>query len=158
MDVAKSINDTRDDMRSSTKCVALYLDGRKIVSVGINKTKTHPLLLKFQYNTYKYYSEGNINDRNNKRHRPQYPIHAELDGYIKLLNNGADFDTLFLYRGDNCNMASEPCHVCANWLKRLDNLVVGYINVDGEFTYKDSNDLIGHHRTLYRLYKNFQVD
>ena len=51
MTVALSINEVRTDMRSNTKCVAIYLDNKRIVSIGVNKSKTHPLLLKYNYHT-----------------------------------------------------------------------------------------------------------
>ena len=145
MTIAQSINEVRTDMRNNTKCVSIYLDNKRITSIGVNKSKTHPLLLKYNYHTFKYFSAETFNSTNNKRKRPQYPIHAELDGYIKLLNSGDDFNTLLIYRGDSCNMPSEPCHVCSNWLKKLNKLIVCYIDCDGNFISCESKDLIGHH-------------
>ena len=155
--IAQSINEVRTDMRSNTKCVSIYLDNKRITSIGVNKSKTHPLLLKYNYHTFKYYSAETFNSTNNKRKRPQYPIHAELDGYIKLLNSGDDFNTLLIYRGDNCNMPSEPCHVCSNWLRKINKLTVCYIDINGEFKAENSEDLIGHHRRLFATYKTLQI-
>ena len=160
MDIAKSINALRTDMRSYSKVIALYLYNKRIVSIGANKSKTHPLLLKLNYHTSNYFSVEALNDKSTKKSkRPQYPIHAELDGYIRLLNTGQDFNTLFLYRGEDCTSASEPCFVCSKWLNKIDKLVVCYIDVNGNFVEIDSKDLIGHHRhfVYQNAYKKFII-
>lgn len=156
MKVAIAINESREHMRSTTKCVAIYTYNKKLVEIGINKSKTHPMLIKFQYDIFKYFSTENINILSKKSKMPQYPIHAEFDGYIKLINNNVDFNTLFIYRGDNCTLACEPCHVCANWIRRINHLKVCYVNRDGNFTVVNSEDLIGHHRRGFQQYKEYE--
>lgn len=153
--IAMAINEGRTDMRSTTKCVAIYMYKKKIVEIGMNKSKTHPMLLKFKYDYFKYFSTENISTMSRKSKRPQYPIHAEFDGYIKLLNSGVDFDTLFIYRGDNCTLACEPCYVCAKWIRRINRLKVGYVNVNGNFEIVNSEDVIGHHRRGFQSYKEY---
>lgn len=155
--IAISINEARTDMRSTNKCVAIYLNDKIPVSIGINKSKTHPLLLKFNYHIAKYFSTENISILH-KSKRPQYCIHAELDGYIKLLNSGADFNTLLIYRGNECDMASKPCHVCSQWLNRINKLKVCYIDYEGNFYVVDSDKLTGHHRKFSVNYKTYNFD
>ena len=143
--LAQSINELRTEMRSNQKCVAIYLNKRIPICIGVNKCKTHPILLKFKYDMYKYFSIENFSRTNKKNN--VYPIHAELDGYIKLLNSENDFDTLFIYRGNNCDLPSEPCHVCSKWLTRIDKLTICYVNTNGNYEQVNSSDLIGHYRT-----------
>ena len=150
--IAKSINEVRGDVKSTKRCVAIYLYNKKIVTIGINKSKTHPLLLKFDY-VKDYHYDGSTTNLNKYK---TYPIHAELDGYIKCLNMNADFNTLFIYRGENCDLASNPCNVCTKWLKRIDKLNVGYVNSKGEFEIVESKDLIGHYRHHFEVYDNYK--
>lgn len=158
IEIAKAINETRIEMRSCSKCVAIYTNKKKIISIGINKCKTHPILLKFKYDSYKYFSNENINIKSKTSKRPQYPIHAELDGYIKTLNLGLEFDTLFLYRGNNCDLPCMPCVACSNWLKRINKLTICYINSEGIFEYVESNDLKGHNRREFNKYKRYIIN
>ena len=152
--IAKSINEVRGDVKSTKRCVAIFLYNKKIVTIGINKAKTHPLLLKFDYMT-DYHYDGSISNINKYK---QYPIHAELDGYIKCLNMNMDFNTIFIYRGENCNLASNPCKVCAKWLKRINKLNIGYINSEGQFEIVESENLNGHCRHHFKTYKNYCID
>ena len=142
--IAQGINEVRDDpnILSNKKYVALYIYNNKIVSIGVNKSKTHPLLLKYNYDTSYYYCE----DNSMKNHKPQYPIHAELDGYIKILNQSIDFNKLFIYRGDNGVLPSMPCHVCAAWISKIEKLKIVYTTSDNNIECIYSKDLKGHYR------------
>lgn len=151
--VAQSINEVRGDVKSTKRCIAIYLYNKKIVSIGINKAKSHPLLVKFEYDKNYHYNGSNSYINKYK----QYPIHAELDGYIKLLNTNLNYNTLFIYRGEFCDLPSSPCYVCANWLKRIDKLRIGYINDRGLFEIVDSKDLIGHHRHRFKDYISYDL-
>lgn len=155
MEIARTINESRIDLRSCTKCVAIYTNKKRIISIGINKSKTHPILLKFKYDSFKYFSNENISILSKGTKRPQYPIHAELDGYIKTLNLGLEFDTLFLYRGNECNLACMPCTACSNWLRRISKLTICYINIYGNIEIVKSERLIGHNRRDKSRYKTY---
>ena len=86
----------------------------------------------------------------------RYPIHAELDGYIKLYKDkNIKFNTLLVYRGDNCDRPSQPCIGCCRLLKDISKLIIGYINTNGEFEYNDINNLIGHQRMAGKRYKSY---
>lgn len=157
MEIAKAINEGRIEMRSCSKCVAIYTHKKKIISIGINKCKTHPILLKFKYDSFKYFSNCNINKLSKTSKRPQYPIHAELDGYIKILNTGLNFDTLYLYRGNECDLPCMPCIACSSWLKRINKLIICYVNSEGIFESIDSSELVGHNRREFSKYKKYNI-
>ena len=55
--IAKTINEAREERKSGTKCVAIYLYNKKIVSIGINKNKTHPIIYKYKEYIDKYFFE-----------------------------------------------------------------------------------------------------
>ena len=157
MNIALAINEGRNDMRSYTKCVAIFLYKKRIISIGINKNKTHPILLKFSYDKFKYFSTENINILSKRTKKPQYPIHAELDGYIKALHTGSDFDSVFLYRGNNCDLACEPCCACSKWLRRINRLTICFVNKKGNLSIVNSYNLIGHLRREHDEYKRLIV-
>ena len=107
------------------------------------------MLIKFNYHTTHYFSTENINKNVCcKFKQPQYPIHAELDGYIKLLHNKSDFNILLIYRGLYCNLPSEPCYVCSNWLRRISDLMICYTSKDNQIIVVPSYQLKGHYRKL----------
>lgn len=153
--IARAINETRENKRSGSKCVAIYLYNKRIVSIGTNKDKTHPLVLKYNYPSTKYFFNEAMNKLYAINKGLQYPIHAELDGYIKLYKDNIKFNTLMIYRGDNCDRASIPCVCCTSWLKNIPKLTVAYINLKGEFEYKLASDLVGHQRTFNQLYNTY---
>lgn len=130
--IVEGINESRiNEVPESKMFVALYLYKNRIVSIGMNKSKSHPLLLKFQYDKWFYYMEDNAP----KNYKQQFPIHAELDGYIKLLNTNTNFNTLLIYRGYNGTLPSEPCHVCTSWLSKIHKLKVAYIKKYSPISY-----------------------
>ena len=140
--IVEGINEGRTNIKDKKQCVALYVSGNRVVSIGLNKSKTHPLLLKFKYDTCYYYCE----DNSVKNHQIQYPIHAELDGYIKILNQSINFDKLFIYRGPHGTLASKPCHICSAWISKIHKLKVIYTNQKGVVECVRTADLKGHYR------------
>ena len=140
--IVEGVNNGRIKMSNGKQYVALYISGNRIVSIGINKSKTHPLLLKFKYDSCYYYSE----DNSYKNHKIQYPIHAELDGYIKILNQSINYDKLFVYRGADGKLPSKPCHVCSSWISKINKLKVVYTNENGIVECVRSVNLNGHLR------------
>ena len=141
--LAQSINEVREDMKPWQKCVAIYLNKKSIVSIGVNKSKTHPLLLTLGYEQSKYFS---MEVFAKKKKINTFPLHAELDGYIKLLNNEFEYDCLCVYRGEDGSLPSEPCKVCSRWLSRINKLTVCFIDMNGNYVQILSEQLKGHQR------------
>ncbi len=125
--IARELNAARDEITpSNLRCVCFLLYRNKLVTIGLNKAKTHPLIKKLGYDMY----------------RRKYPLHAELDAWMKVKKNKSDFDTMLIYRGYNADLPSCPCTMCSKWIKNLTINVV-YTTERG-VAVEYSKRLIGH--------------
>ncbi len=156
---AISINGNRSDIFCRQKFVAIYMLRNKIVTIGINKCKTHPLLYRYGYCEPFVSCCDDMNEEDKdfaqifSRYPSLIPIHAEFDGYLQILKRGLDFNALYIYRGSTGLNPSKPCNVCANWLKRINGLTICYINEKGTFEMTESSKLIGHTNTVKAYYE-----
>lgn len=124
--IAKAINETRDINPSNLRCVCVLLNKHRLVAMGVNKHKTHPIIKTLGYNIY----------------RRRYPLHAEVDAWLKTRKKKEKFDTMMVYRGADANLPSCPCDVCSKWIKKLKVKVV-YTSVIG-IAVAHSEKLVGH--------------
>jgi deoxycytidylate deaminase len=103
---------------------SFILNKKKILAIGTNRQKTHPLNLK-----YKFVNRKNIpiNDL--------VGIHSELSALIRL--GTEDVSGLILVNTrvnrNNCIDLSRPCSGCQSFLKTLDFKRVFYSTKDGNF-------------------------
>lgn len=91
-----------DPFQNNIKCVALFISGTKILSIGINKyKKTNPF--------------GKIYIDNKKT-----DTHAEIDGLMKVLkmNTTNKITDIFCYRGLKTPLPSYPCIYCISLLRK----------------------------------------
>jgi len=125
--IAETMNRARNDINpSNLRCVCVLLNRQRLVSIGVNKRKTHPLVKKLGYKIY----------------RRRYPLHAELDAWIQAKNKRERFDTMMVYRGYEANLPSCPCHICSMWIRNLSVRVV-YTSAIG-ISIAHSDKLVGH--------------
>ncbi len=125
--IARDINIARDEIQpANLRCVCLLLYRSRLIAIGLNKAKTHPLIKKLGYNMY----------------RRRYPLHAELDAWMKAKKRKEDFDTMLIYRGYNADLPSCPCNECSKWIKWL-SVEVCYTTERG-VAVEYSQKLIGH--------------
>ena len=103
-------------------CIAIY--NNSIISVGWNKSKTHPL--------QKYYNKfRNFNETSNTIHS----IHAEIDCISKIQYMDIKWDKvkIFVYRemlDGNIGMA-RPCEACMAYIKDMGIKNIYYTTNDG---------------------------
>lgn len=72
-----------------------------------------------------------------------FPMHAELDAFIKARNLNFEFDKMYIYRGNYGDLPSKPCQICSKWINEMDGIDVIFYN--GIKVVKIiSNELIGH--------------
>ena len=85
------------DMIGCSRHSAAIVHRNKIISIGHNKRKTHPLMLKFQHRSFKIL------------------LHAEIDAISKVRNKNLLKDSEMyvsrLSKGNNI-LNSEPCETC----------------------------------------------
>jgi len=85
------------DMIGCSRHSAAIVHKNKIISIGHNKRKTHPLMLKFQHKPFKVL------------------LHAEIDAIVKVrdktLLKDSEIYVSRLSKGDNI-LNSEPCETC----------------------------------------------
>lgn len=91
-------------IQSSRHAAAVVHKG-KIISIGVSKLKTHPLMCKFQNNEKRIY------------------LHAEIDAIVKAINkfgndflSSCDLYVLRLTRGNHIGI-SRPCPGCERAIK-----------------------------------------
>ena len=96
--------------RQRVGCVIVYK--KKIISTGINSSKTHPL--QKEYNRFRYPDDNT----------PHY-IHAEIHALMQLRNTDIDWSKvkLYVYRikkneSNGCGCA-RPCPACMEYIKDL---------------------------------------
>lgn len=109
-ELAKSVAEMSHFWRQKVGCVVVYK--KKIVSVGINSSKTHPL--QKEYNAFRYPDD-------NTPHR----MHAEIHALMQLRNADIEWSKvkLYVYRikkntTNGCGFA-RPCPACMAYIKDL---------------------------------------
>ncbi len=134
MELARNINKDRNEINpANQRCVALILYRKRIVSIGLNSSKTHPLIKKLGYK---------IDNR-------KYPLHAELSAWMDVEKRNQDFDTLFVYRGLDANLPSCPCSYCSKWITKLPITVV--YNTEIGVSVTQASALIGHTQRTFKV-------
>jgi len=97
----QNFNLSRTDFHGSTsyRCVALAFNGNKLLSIGINKLKTHPF-------TKKYHDQHRMS------------IHAEADMVMDLIktNKIKKVTDVVVFRGTTNILSSRPCSICRGLL------------------------------------------
>lgn len=112
-EIAYSLLDKRD-----SRCfhVAFILKKKRIISIGWNKSSTHPLTKKYNY-------------------QPFAKTHAELAAVIRLGEmDCSDFDMAVLRINKNDKIdSSKPCVGCSHMIKQLNFRNVYYTSANGEW-------------------------
>lgn len=116
------INKHNADLRC--RHFSFILDRNRIISIGMNSTKTHPLNLKYNY----------VN-KDNKSISDIVGTHAELNAVIKLGEEDCSKLTLINTRINRNNMLdySCPCSGCSDMIKQLNFKNVYFSNAQGKF-------------------------
>jgi deoxycytidylate deaminase len=116
------INKHNADLRC--RHFSFILDRNRIISIGMNSTKTHPLNLKYNY----------VN-KDNKSISDIVGTHAELNAVIRLGEEDCSRLTLINTRINRNNVLdySAPCSGCSDMIKQLNFKNVYFSNVQGKF-------------------------
>ena len=116
------INKHNADLRC--RHFSFILDRNRIISIGLNSPKTHPLNLKYNY----------IN-KNNQKISDIVGTHSELSAVIKLGEEDCSGLTLVNTRINRNNQLdfSAPCFGCCDMIKQLNFKSVYYSNTKGNF-------------------------
>jgi deoxycytidylate deaminase len=116
------INKHNADLRC--RHFSFILDRNRIISIGMNSTKTHPLNLKYNY----------VN-KDNKSISDIVGTHAELNAVIRLGEEDCSRLTLINSRINRNNMLdySAPCSGCSDMIKQLNFKNVYFSNAQGKF-------------------------
>ena len=113
IDIAKALHPTVQSMRSCH--ISFLVLKSKIIKIGFNKDRTHPINSKFDYRSI----DGGI--------------HAELDLCLKMRQDDLSKYSMVVIRHDN-NMnltLSRPCIGCQSVLKQFGITDVYYSTKDG---------------------------
>ena len=106
---AKESAELSDFARARIGCIAVY--NNKIISVGINSHKTHPV--QKMYNKYR-----NFNKTNGSL-AFMHAIHAEIDCLLSVDDKSIDMNKvhIYIYRLTKTGMGlSKPCPACYHYL------------------------------------------
>ena len=112
--------------RQRCKHFSFIFDRNRLLSIGMNSPKTHPLNLKYNY----------INKQHNKISM-LVGTHSELSAVIKLGYENYEGFTLIntrINRNDKLDY-SHPCNGCMDMLKQLGFKKVYYTNKNSEFEF-----------------------
>jgi deoxycytidylate deaminase len=103
---------------------SFILDRNRIISIGLNSLKTHPLNLKYKYVNKNNQSISNI-----------VGTHSELSAVIKLGEEDCSDFTLINTRINRNNKLdfSAPCSGCCDMIKQLNFKYVFFSNSEGKF-------------------------
>jgi hypothetical protein len=103
---------------------SFILQRNRIISIGLNSLKTHPLNLKYNY----------IN-KNKEKISDIVGTHSELNAVIKLGEEDCSKLTLINTRINRNNLLdySAPCHGCSDMIKQLNFQNVFYSTNNGDF-------------------------
>jgi len=84
----------------SKRHVSIIVHKNRPVSVGVNKTKTHP-----QAHTYQYRFDE---------------VHSELDAWLKVKNKSKNYKLInFRFGHQNEWRMARPCTLCMPWCKQI---------------------------------------
>jgi len=116
------INKHNADLRC--RHFSFILDRNRIISIGMNSTKTHPMNLKYNY----------IN-KNKQKISDIVGTHIELNAIIKLGIEDCSKLTLINTRINRNNLLdnSAPCHGCSDMINQLNFKNVFYTTCEGIF-------------------------
>ena len=116
------INKHNADLRC--RHFSFILDRTKIISIGLNSLKTHPLNLKYNY----------VN-KNKEKISNIVGTHSELSAVIKLGEEDCSGLTIVNTRINRNNKLdfSAPCNGCSDMIKQLNFKEVWYSNANGLF-------------------------
>lgn len=116
------INKHNADLRC--RHFSFILDKTRIISIGLNSLKTHPLNLKYNY----------VN-KNKEKISDIVGTHSELSAVIKLGEEDCSGLTLVNTRINRNNKLdfSAPCNGCSDMIKQLNFKEVWYSNANGVF-------------------------
>lgn len=103
---------------------SFILDRNRIISIGLNSLKTHPLNLKYKYVNKNNQSISNI-----------VGTHSELSAVIKLGQEDCSDFTLINTRINRNNRLdfSAPCSGCCDMIQQLNFKNVYFSNNEGKF-------------------------
>lgn len=103
---------------------SFILNKKKILAIGVNRQKTHPFNLKF-----------NFVNRRNMPINDLVGVHSELNALIRLGTDDVSGLTLVNTRVNRNNQIdfSMPCTGCQSFLRTLDFKRVYYSTKDGNF-------------------------
>lgn len=119
---AKHMAEMSDFDRQKMGCVAVYK--KKIVSVGFNTTKTHPL--QKEYNKLRF--EGDFSP---------HCMHAEIHTLNAIKDSNIDWSRVkvFIYRickkDKDKSALARPCPSCMAYMKKLGIKHIYYTTLDG---------------------------
>lgn len=120
-EAAEAVSKTSEFPRVHIGCVVTN-GNHRIISSGINSTKTHPIQKK--YNAERF--DVNIGT---------HSLHAELDALLPLLKEDIDFSKVELYTyrelADGTMAMSRPCPSCMKLIKDLGIRNIYYTTQDG---------------------------
>ena len=116
------INKHNADLRC--RHFSFILDRNRIISIGLNSIKTHPLNLKYNY----------VN-KNNEKISDIVGTHSELSAVIKLGRENCYGLTLVNTRINRNNQLdfSAPCRGCFDMINQLNFKNVYFTNIKGKF-------------------------
>jgi deoxycytidylate deaminase len=116
------INKHQADLRC--RHFSFILDRNRIISIGLNSLKTHPLNLKYKYVNKNNQSISNI-----------VGTHSELSAVIKLGKEDCSKLTLINTRINRNNRLdfSAPCSGCCDMIDQLNFKNVFFSNSEGKF-------------------------
>ena len=116
------INKHNADLRC--RHFSFILDRSRIISIGLNSPKTHPLNLKYNY----------VN-KNNQKISNIVGTHSELSAVIKLGEEDCSGLTLVNTRINRNNELdfSAPCSGCCDMIQQLNFKNVYFSNIQGKF-------------------------
>lgn len=117
---AENISDMSDFPRIKVGCVVAYRG--KVISVGFNSQKTHPL--QKIYNAYRFDLDTPAK------------LHAEIHSLLPLLKKDIDWNHVAIYicrinRASNTKGLARPCPSCMAMIKSLGIKHVYYTTADG---------------------------
>lgn len=114
----------KSDLNKRCKHFSFICSGNKILSIGLNNSKTHPINLKFDY-------------RNRQRDRISELVgtHSEINAVLKIGEKNCIGKTIINTRINRNNQIdlSKPCNGCMDMIKKLGFKKVIYSNKKKSF-------------------------
>lgn len=109
--VAKQVAEMSDFKKCKIGCVVVYKG--KIIGMGFNTNKTHPL--QKEYNKLRFKGDSN-----------PHSMHAEIHALMPLRNTDIEWNKVSIYvyriskKYPGCPALSRPCPSCMAYMKSLD--------------------------------------